>query len=324
MAPDLTGPVTVAVSALDAAGFVIASGTATQDEINVGGETIVVVTLVGGTMPDAGADAMPGTGGTDGSGGSGSGGTGGTGTGGRGGTGGGGVGGTGGATGTGGAAGKGGATGTGGTGGATGAGGTAAAPAAAAARSAAAAPPAWARRPTPGVARELRAPHRRRIDGRRLRRLALAAAPPDHRQGRDRGAHALTDEESVGLDAAPGQFRVAVTPYYFSLIDRDNPACPVRMQVIPRARELVNEPGDLVDPLGEDSHSPATGIFHRYPDRCLLLALDRCAIYCRHCNRRRLVGREESPISRADLDRRSTTSAARRPSATCSSRAVIR
>jgi lysine 2,3-aminomutase len=73
------------------------------------------------------------------------------------------------------------------------------------------------------------------------------------------------------------------------------------MQVIPRASELVNEPGDLIDPLGEDSHSPATGIFHRYPDRVLLLALDRCAIYCRHCNRRRLVGQEESPISRQDL-----------------------
>ena len=114
----------------------------------------------------------------------------------------------------------------------------------------------------------------------------------------------LTDDETAGLDAAPGHFRVAVTPYYFSLIDRDHPACPVRMQVIPRARELVNEPGDLVDPLGEDSHSPATGIFHRYPDRCLLLALDRCAIYCRHCNRRRLVGQEESPISRGDLEQR--------------------
>ena len=74
------------------------------------------------------------------------------------------------------------------------------------------------------------------------------------------------------------------------------------MQVIPRARELVNAPGDLVDPLGEDSHSPATGIVHRYPDRCLLLALDRCAIYCRHCNRRRLVGQDEAPISRGDLD----------------------
>jgi lysine 2,3-aminomutase len=111
----------------------------------------------------------------------------------------------------------------------------------------------------------------------------------------------LTPEERAGLDAAPGHFRVAVTPYYFSLIDTAHPSCPVRMQVIPRAEELVNEPGDLVDPLGEDSHSPATGIFHRYPDRCLLLALDRCAIYCRHCNRRRLVGQEESPISRKDL-----------------------
>ena len=113
----------------------------------------------------------------------------------------------------------------------------------------------------------------------------------------------LTPDEEAGLDAAPGHFRVAITPYYFSLIDREHPSCPVRIQVIPRARELVNEPGDLIDPLGEDSHSPATGIFHRYPDRCLLLALDRCAIYCRHCNRRRLVGQEESPISRDDLDR---------------------
>src|SRR4029079_1203581 len=66
----------------------------------------------------------------------------------------------------------------------------------------------------------------------------------------------LTPEEVEGLEAAPGKFRVAITPYYFSLIDKDHPACPVRMQVIPRARELVNEPGDLVDPLGEDSHSP--------------------------------------------------------------------
>ena len=111
----------------------------------------------------------------------------------------------------------------------------------------------------------------------------------------------LTPDEERGMDAAPGLFRVGITPYYFSLIDRDHPSCPVRMQVIPRAAELVVEDGDLVDPLGEDAHSPATGIFHRYPDRCLLLAVDRCAIYCRHCNRRRLVGQEESPISREDL-----------------------
>src|SRR4051794_7169023 len=111
----------------------------------------------------------------------------------------------------------------------------------------------------------------------------------------------LTPDEERGMEAAPGLFRVGITPYYFSLIDRAHASCPIRMQVIPRADELIVEEGDLVDPLGEDAHSPATGIFHRYPDRCLLLAVDRCAIYCRHCNRRRLVGQEESPISREDL-----------------------
>jgi lysine 2,3-aminomutase len=112
----------------------------------------------------------------------------------------------------------------------------------------------------------------------------------------------LTADEVAGLEAAPERFRVAATPYYASLIDRDHPACPVRMQLIPRRDELTVHRGELLDPLGEDAHRPVSAIFHRYPDRCLLLALDRCAIYCRHCNRRRLVGQAESAISRADLD----------------------
>src|SRR5438046_645980 len=66
------------------------------------------------------------------------------------------------------------------------------------------------------------------------------------------GRLSLTDDERAGLAAAPAHFRVGVTPYYFSLIDRDHPACPVRMQVIPRTGELVTEPGELLDPLGED------------------------------------------------------------------------
>jgi lysine 2,3-aminomutase len=113
---------------------------------------------------------------------------------------------------------------------------------------------------------------------------------------------ALTADERVGLSAAPDHFRVGVTPSYFSLIDTQHPSCPVRMQVIPRSGELRIEPGELEDPLGEDAHRPVAAIFHRYPDRCLLLALDRCAIYCRHCNRRRLVGQAESAISRQDLN----------------------
>ena len=127
---------------------------------------------------------------------------------------------------------------------------------------------------------------------------------------------ALTPEEEAGLEAAPGHFRVAITPYYFSLIDRDHPSCPVRMQVIPRARELEIEPGDLVDPLGEDSHSPATGIFHRYPDRCLLLALDRCAIYCFTATGGGWSVRRNRRSRARIWRRRWTTSGARRPSAT--------
>ncbi len=113
---------------------------------------------------------------------------------------------------------------------------------------------------------------------------------------------ALEPEERRALEVAPDKFRVGITPYYASLIDSEHPHCPVRMQVVPRLGELKVEAGELLDPLGEDAHRPVSAIFHRYPDRCLLLALDRCAIYCRHCNRRRLVGQEESSISRADLD----------------------
>ena len=112
----------------------------------------------------------------------------------------------------------------------------------------------------------------------------------------------LTPDELAGLAAAPQLFRVAITPYYLSLIDPVHPFCPVRMQVIPTAAELTHSPGEYRDPLGEDDLSPATGLVHRYPDRVLLLALDRCAIYCRQCNRRRLVGGEE-PIAKAAIER---------------------
>ena len=59
---------------------------------------------------------------------------------------------------------------------------------------------------------------------------------------------------------------------------------------VPTDDELVYSDGEYRDPLGEDGLSPTVGVVHRYPDRVLLLALDRCAIYCRHCNRRRMVG----------------------------------
>lgn len=111
----------------------------------------------------------------------------------------------------------------------------------------------------------------------------------------------LSDDERAGLASSPGIFRVGATPYYASLMDPDNPDCPIRRQSIPSARELDFAPEELRDPLGEDSHNPVGSVVHKYPDRVLLLVVDRCAIYCRHCNRRRMVGGDEPP-SRSDID----------------------
>jgi lysine 2,3-aminomutase len=101
----------------------------------------------------------------------------------------------------------------------------------------------------------------------------------------------LSDPERQGL-AALGErgFPVAITPYYFGLIDPNDPDCPIRRQVVPRFEELTQVPGDLADPLGEAAHEAAPNLIQRYPDRALLFATDRCAVYCRFCTRSRLVG----------------------------------
>jgi lysine 2,3-aminomutase len=112
----------------------------------------------------------------------------------------------------------------------------------------------------------------------------------------------LTDDERRGVAMAPDLFRVGITPYYASLMDPERADCPVRMQVIPLPAEAEVARGEYVDPLGEDGLSPAPSIVHRYPDRVLLLALDRCAVYCRHCNRRRLVGQDDGVIPVQQLE----------------------
>jgi len=115
------------------------------------------------------------------------------------------------------------------------------------------------------------------------------------------GVIALSAEERDGLARSQTMFRVGLTPYYAGLMDPDDPSCPIRMQAVPRAAELDIRAEELRDPLGEDSHNPAPCVVHKYPDRALLLVVDRCAIYCRHCNRRRLVGGDDPPTT-ADLD----------------------
>ena len=110
----------------------------------------------------------------------------------------------------------------------------------------------------------------------------------------------LTPEEEKGLDKAKGRLSLAITPYWAALIDPEDPACPIRRQAVPVAAESVVSPHEMVDPCAEDRDSPAPHLVHRYPDRVLLLATDHCAMYCRHCTRRRLVGEHEKEDNSAD------------------------
>ena len=109
----------------------------------------------------------------------------------------------------------------------------------------------------------------------------------------------LTDAERRGLSLASEKFSVAVTPYFASLIDPEDPSCPIRQQVVPVESELVVSRGDMTDPCGEDDASVVEGLVHRYPDRVLFLVLDTCASYCRYCTRSRLVSQGElEPLGR--------------------------
>ncbi|HEY4238194.1 MAG TPA: KamA family radical SAM protein [Kofleriaceae bacterium] len=144
-------------------------------------------------------------------------------------------------------------------------------------------------------------------------RLPLAVTDAQWRDWRWQLAHMLTsaDElaraidlsptERAGLAASKDLFRVGITPYYASLMDPQHPSCPIRMQAIPHPAEGDVRAEELRDPLGEDTHNPAPSVVHKYPDRVLFLVVDRCGIYCRHCNRRRLVGGDEPPTT-ADLE----------------------
>ena len=112
----------------------------------------------------------------------------------------------------------------------------------------------------------------------------------------------LTPEEEEGVKKTLQTLRMAITPYYISLIDPNNPGCPVRKQAVPTGKETYQSPADLLDPLHEDEDSPVPGLTHRYPDRVLLLITDMCSMYCRHCTRRRFAGQKdgESAIDRID------------------------
>lgn len=113
----------------------------------------------------------------------------------------------------------------------------------------------------------------------------------------------LTPEEENGVKKSLETLRMAITPYYLSLINPDDPNCPIRKQAIPTKFETHHAAADLLDPLHEDEDSPVHGLTHRYPDRVLFLITDKCAMYCRHCTRRRFAGHHDCESSKERIQK---------------------
>ena len=113
----------------------------------------------------------------------------------------------------------------------------------------------------------------------------------------------LTAEEEQGVAATLGKLRMAITPYYLSLIDLNDPFDPIRKQAIPTDAELEFAAYEEADPLHEDADSSCPGLTHRYPDRVLFLITDQCSMYCRHCTRRRFAGQHDCQVPREQIDK---------------------
>ncbi|HKQ55549.1 MAG TPA: KamA family radical SAM protein, partial [Methyloceanibacter sp.] len=100
----------------------------------------------------------------------------------------------------------------------------------------------------------------------------------------------LSDDECDAVIRHQGSLPLGITPYYASLMAREDTAEPLRRTHIPIGDEYLKTPGEADDPLGEDGHTAVPGLVHRYPDRVLFLATGFCSTYCRYCTRSRMVG----------------------------------
>jgi len=112
----------------------------------------------------------------------------------------------------------------------------------------------------------------------------------------------LTPEEEAGIDGLKGKFTMAISPYFASLMDPQDPDCPIRRQCVPRKEELLTADEEMIDPCGEEKNSPVHGLVHRYPDRVLFLVNEMCATYCRYCTRSRMVGDGKRTLSHATYE----------------------
>lgn len=111
----------------------------------------------------------------------------------------------------------------------------------------------------------------------------------------------LSPEQKTAITAASKQFPMGITPYYASLMQEGDERDPIFLQAIPQAAELTRASDELEDPLAEDEFMPTEGLTHRYPDRALLYTTHHCAVYCRHCNRRRKVGNPASALKKKQM-----------------------
>lgn len=115
-------------------------------------------------------------------------------------------------------------------------------------------------------------------------------------------AELLPAEKQGELDAVAQNFSIAVTPQLVDLIDKNNVGDPIAKQFIPHVDELIITAEELEDPIGDQAHSPVKGIVHRYPDRCLLMPVNVCPVYCRFCFRREKVGPGNAALTPDQLE----------------------
>jgi lysine 2,3-aminomutase len=106
----------------------------------------------------------------------------------------------------------------------------------------------------------------------------------------------------AALEQVAAQYAVAITPTIAGLIDRADPHDPIARQFVPDPAELLVKTEERVDPIGDRAHSPVHGIVHRYPDRALLKLTHVCAVYCRFCFRREMIGPAAQALTPAELD----------------------
>lgn len=131
----------------------------------------------------------------------------------------------------------------------------------------------------------------------------MNAAPKTLRRLSDLEAAGLTAaDRRAALEQVAAQYALAITPAVADLIDRADPHDPIARQYVPDPSELATRPEERSDPIGDLPHSPVEGIVHRYPDRVLLKLTHVCAVYCRFCFRREMIGPDAAPLTDAQLD----------------------